>query len=355
MRHIFVILLLAKAVYGAGGLYGTDKAHADFMSKTRGAVQYVADQCDNRSLEELTNTLSKLRFQIAKKHTPDIAKNFLILRDQEEALGHSTPLIAFEYTWLRGAIRDFLPRLIPSDEWTQEGCSRFRLRIMSRKSWPSSRALSEATHQKMRQNPPHLDAIDLDMVSGFDYYHFDAFLKRGCFRLLDERMKTSHVVDPQYLDTRLLQKIYTPRKDVKVFYFDTEHLVNGVFLPGFRYIGAYEDSIDKALVMLIHPPKCYVKAYFEETTRAWDRVRAWNGENVTELYTLMGTFHYYWGITMKLKRGSAALGGWLSQGLYNKFQNDFELDKAIAPSVDNLIHSSPTLTRFLNKYILPTA
>ncbi len=372
--YILVIATITTTANASDGFYGGKLAQGDFECARKSAMQYVREN-SRQPLEELCESLSQLRFDVAKKNTPQMAANYLIKREDELAVGHTTPLNTLSYAWLRSSIRNRIEALHASshiNQWIANNSqsSRYRLRILKPLDWPLMGKVSQVTSQKMVKCPQHMQHLDAQMAPGFEAYYFDAFMKRGCFRLKDETKDVGCVVDQSELDMTITAKVMfaamnplDPRIQMEVFILETQHKINGQFLPGYGFIGSLNDfsnnpydgfqtslSFQTSLMTLYHPPRCFAKVYFEEAKKHWQAALAWDKEDEQALINHLGAFHFYWDVAMRQKRGSAALGEWLAEGAYQAFGRTMELNKQAWPSLHDGVFNDLTLESFIDGY-----
>lgn len=382
--------------------YGGEKGNSLFQEESKKAIQSIRQAFKfyrenpttrkKDTLRNLTLRIANKRADIAKKTGSKNEKDFSIFRMTSESEYATTPLFPDNYKEMRHFLQERLVSLLSqpaTNQWVLDGSTRYRLRVMEPKDWPTTckakdfklyqSALAEGVI--LKEGPVKIatdNILDMNYFKDFvmkgnvynskdnNFFWYSSDLQELAIKNLDKseilkRHRTLDVVmeDWKNLDLSLLieqrlieqRHLNSPDK-ARLVRVDIEHKINDKYVPGYGLIGLipnYDEIVAHDIsLMLCHPGKVYLSPLVEHYEELLEAAILADSQSTKEILEKVGLFHDFWLITMPFVRGGATDGEWIAEALYESHGYTHEIDKIQAPSNASFMYWS--IREFLENY-----
>jgi hypothetical protein len=339
------------------------------------------------TLRGLIRQLAQKRQTIAKATGSVNAEHYGVFRLEHVGEHETTPLFLPKYAEMQKHIQKTIHEHLKQgrvNEWIEMGGTRYRVRVLERANWPVCVSSDECQlHQSLLSSPRPISELEKQALNrALDGAFLSEFLFDGNVSVTNEGEQVSyqeqlikickevaaskirHHSGPTSLMSINLDKINKcPRPQVsledagsiRLIRVDIEHKLNeSEFTPGYGFMGMMPSleylEHDKIPLMICHPGKVYLSPLVSHYENLLKDALFADSQNRDLIRDKIGLFQRYWTIALPLIRGVAAVGEWISEGLYQSHACPVEYDKTIAPSVDNASYMYWSDEAFLEAY-----
>lgn len=324
------------------------------------------------TLRGLIRHLAQTRQTIAKATSSMNAEHYGVFRLEHVGGHETTPLFLPKYAEMQKHIQTTIHEHLKQgqvNKWIEMGSTRYRVRVLEQADWPVCVSSDEwQLHQSLLSSPRPISelekqalnrALDGDFLSEFLFDGHVSFTNKGQQVSYQEQLikicrevaasKSLHHSGPPSLMSINFDKInkcLLPQVSledtggIRLIRVDIEHKLSGSeFTPGYGFMGMMPSlehlEHGKIPLMICHPGKVYLSPLISHYEKLLEEAIFADSQNRDMIRDKIGLFQCHWTIALSLIRGVAAVGEWISEGLYQSHTCPVEHDKTIAPSVDN--------------------